>query len=83
MAMEVAGMRFQIRECEIGDAKAICELNATELGYVYSVDKTKDKIKELFHRPSEPLLMIILFRNRFFGFYSVFIEGISFLIGVS
>lgn len=58
--MEVAGMRFQIRECGIGDAKAICELNATELGYVYSVDNTKDKIKELLKSDKDKIYVAVV-----------------------
>ena len=39
-------MDFQIRECEMTDVKAICELNAREMGYAYPEDKTDDKLRK-------------------------------------
>lgn len=40
-------MNIQIRRCEITDTKAIHELNARELGYNYSEDKTRDNLAKL------------------------------------
>ena len=40
-------MSFEIRECVLADAESIFELNRSEMGYDYSLEKTKQNIKEL------------------------------------
>lgn len=33
-----------IRECEVSDYKRICEINKSAFGYVYDLEKTKDRL---------------------------------------
>ena len=40
-------MSFEIRECVLADAESIFELNRSEMGYDYSLEETKQNIKEL------------------------------------
>ena len=53
-------MNFQIRQCEITDAKAICDLNISEMGYDYQEDKTKEKLKELLKSNKDKIFVALI-----------------------
>ena len=53
-------MDFQIRQCEIGDAEAVCELNAKEMGYDYTKDKTEEKLKQLLKSNKDKIFVAVV-----------------------
>ncbi|MCD7906497.1 MAG: GNAT family N-acetyltransferase [Clostridium sp.] len=60
-------MIFKIRECNIGDADAIYELNHSEMGYEYPLDKTKDKLSYLLNSKSNKVFVATT-ENRVVGY---------------
>lgn len=53
-------MDFQIRECELIDAKAIYELNIREMGYAYPKNKTEEKLKQLLKSDSDKIFVALI-----------------------
>lgn len=53
-------MDFQIRECKIEDVNSIYELNCTEMGYEYAVDKTKSKLERLLKSDKDKIFVAIV-----------------------
>ena len=53
-------MDFQIRECEMTDVKAICELNAREMGYAYPEDKTDDKLRKILKSDKDKIFVALV-----------------------
>ncbi len=56
-------MNIQIRQCEITDTKAIHELNAKELGYNYSEDKTRDNLAKLLESSRDRIYVALINGN--------------------
>ena len=50
-------MEFQIRECKMEDASAVHNLNSAELGYEYSIDNTKAKLKCLLKSKKDQIFV--------------------------
>ena len=50
-------LNFQIRECDIDDAKFICELNYNEMGYEFPVKETEKKLEYLLKSGKDKILV--------------------------
>lgn len=50
-------MDFQIRKCRIEDANYIYQLDCSEMGYEYSVDKTKSKLDRLLKSDKDKIFV--------------------------
>lgn len=50
-------MEYRIRPCRLDDARAICCLSRTELGYDYPLDAVRKKLKALLGKDSERILV--------------------------
>ncbi|MCC8127124.1 MAG: GNAT family N-acetyltransferase [Clostridiales bacterium] len=48
---------FRIREATEEDYAAICRLNSDEMGYEYSPEKTKEKLRKLLGQRSDKILV--------------------------
>ena len=52
-------MEFIIREAEITDADAICELNTLEMGYNYPIEETKKKLDKLIKSEADKIYVAL------------------------
>ena len=53
-------MNLQIRQCEVGDSRAIHELNVHEMGYDYPVDKTEENLRKLLASDSDKIFVALV-----------------------
>ena len=53
-------MDIRIRQCEIGDVKAVYELNAEEMGYDYPLDKTGEKLRRLLKSDKDKIFVAVI-----------------------
>lgn len=56
-------MNIQIREGTITDASAIHNLNAQELGYDYSEDKTQEKLAKILNSNKDKIYVAVIDNN--------------------
>lgn len=81
-------MIFTIRKCEISDAEVICELNRSEMGYEYPLNKTRDKLSYLLKNKSNKILVATI-ENHVVGYIhasdydSIYLPPLKNIMGIA